>query len=553
MNVRNACVALVLAASQAAALRPGGHPWLTFGEIPVTPGDESENTPPITSTNSKIKAYNLSVPIDHFHNETKYEPHSGGFYNLRYWLDTSYYKEGGPVIILHSGEFDSDGRLPYLEHGIVPVLTKATGGVGIVLEHRYYGTSWPTNETTPASYRFLTTDQALADTAYFSKTIKIPGLEHLNLTAPGTPHILYGGSYAGGFVALARKLYPDVFWGAISSSGVTAAIDDFWQYFEAARHFSPGDCSPTLQNLTDIVDKQLLSGDKKKENGIKSLFGLQDLWNDEFASVLVSGLLALQSTNWDPEEDTTAFGTFCAVISSDSVLFSSTSHLQHRVRSAVQAAGYGAEPLTSRMLNYIGFIRDFVKKEKKQGSCKGKKNLRECLSPRLQKNDERHNWQRSWTWQTCTEWGYFLSGESTPKDRLPMVSRALTAEFSSYDCKASFNITTRPDVDIINKHGGFNFSYPRLALIDGKQDPWRCAGSHAIGLPGRESTTSEPFELIDWGVHHWDEFGLSDDAEREPGLPPKQVVDIQQKEVQIVKDWLKEFEGGKGVHEDVEL
>lgn len=134
-----------------------------------------------------------------------------------------------------------------------------------------------------------------------------------------------------------------------------------------------------------------------------------------------------------------------------------------------------------------------------------------------------------------------------------MVSRALTAEYSSYTCKSFFNITTRPDVEIINKHGGFNFSYPRVAIIDGKQDPWRSAGSHAIGLPGRKSTPSEPFELVDWGVHHWDENGLDPDSFQEPGLPPKQIVDIQRKEVDIVKGWLKEFKHRDSKGDVVEL
>lgn len=124
-----------------------------------------------------------------------------------------------------------------------------------------------------------------------------------------------------------------------------------------------------------------------------------------------------------------------------------------------------------------------------------------------------------------------------------MVSRAVTAEFSSYTCKSFFGIKTRPNVEIINKHGGFNFSYPRVALIDGKQDPWRSAGVHAMGLPDRLSTYEEPFELIDWGVHHWDENGISPftAGNGELGLPPREIWEVQHKEVKIVKHWLKEF------------
>ncbi|GAO18718.1 hypothetical protein UVI_02047240 [Ustilaginoidea virens] len=551
--------AAAAAAAAAAALRPGGgsaRPRLRrLGRHAAIPGLVDQARPPSVSAaaHPSIKAYNLSVPVDHFHNETKYAPHSDAFFNLRYWVDATHYKDGGPVIILHSGEADGNERMPFLEHGIVPLLARATGGVGVVLEHRYYGTSLPLplDEAATEGYRFLTTDQAMADTAYFSNNFRIPGLRHPNLTAPATPHILYGGSYAGGLVAMARKLYPDVFWGAISSSGVTEAIDDFWQYFEAMRHFAPGDCSPTMQKLTAVVDKQLLSGSKDKEDEVKSLFRLRGLWNDEFAGVLTDLLPSLQGTNWDPAEDSTDFGTFCAVITSDSVLFPSTRHLAARVRSAVTAAGYGSEPLTSRMLNYIGLVRDAVTRAR--SSCKANKTTRECFSDRFQEDahSRRDGRALSWLYQTCTEWGYFFSGESVPEDRLPLVSRALTAEYSSYRCRSMLNITTRPDVGVINKHGGFGLRYPRLAFIDGRQDPWRAAGPHAIGLPGRKSTPSEPFELLDWGVHHWDENGADagDDAYGEEGLPPKQVVDMQRREVDMVVGWLKEFEKRRGVPE----
>lgn len=62
-------------------------------------------------------AYNFSVPIDHIHNETRYEPHSDDFFNIRYWFDATYYKPGGPVLVLCGGEDTGDDRLPYLQKG----------------------------------------------------------------------------------------------------------------------------------------------------------------------------------------------------------------------------------------------------------------------------------------------------------------------------------------------------------------------------------------------------------------------------------------------------
>lgn len=82
------------------------------------------------------RAYNLSVPVDHFHNETSYEPHSNGTFPLRYWFDPTYYRPGGPVIVLESGETSGEGRLPFLQKGIVRQLAEATNGLGVVLERK---------------------------------------------------------------------------------------------------------------------------------------------------------------------------------------------------------------------------------------------------------------------------------------------------------------------------------------------------------------------------------------------------------------------------------
>lgn len=157
--------------------------------------------------------HNISVPIDYFHNDTSNEPHSNGTFDLRYWFDASYFKDGGPVIVLQSGETDGTGRLPFLQKGLLHQLAQATNGIGVVLEHRYYGTSFPTPDLSTANLRFLTTEQALADMAYFAQHVVFEGLEDKNLTAPETAYFGYGGSYAGAFVAFLRLVYPDIYYG----------------------------------------------------------------------------------------------------------------------------------------------------------------------------------------------------------------------------------------------------------------------------------------------------------------------------------------------------
>jgi hypothetical protein len=505
------------------------------------------------TTAGRLSSYNLSVPVDHFHNESRYEPHSDDSFNLRYWFDATHYRPGGPVILLHSGEFDSVGRLPYLEHGIVTTLTEATGGLGVVLEHRYYGTSFPVPDLSNEHMRFLTTEQALADTAYFAQNVRFPGLEKHNLTAPETPYIIYGGSYAGAFAALARKIYPDVFWGAISSSGVTAAVEEYWEYFEAHRLFSPAGCALANQRVIKVVDSVLLGGDRDRARHLKELFRLEALDDQNFAETISMGLSSMQSSSWDPEEDVYTFGEYCAAVSSEAVLFSSTAHLLPTVKKFVSRAGFSGEDervVAHNMLNFIGWVKSKTRRELRT-SCRGL-TVDQCFTRRgqLDSIDLSAGWFRSWSYQTCTEWGYWPTGSGVPKDQLPMISRVIDLPFVSGFCAEIFNITSRPDVDRINKWGGFNFSYPRVAIIDGERDPWRAATPHRIGLPDRESTVEEPFLLVEYGVHHWDENGLAART-NEPDLPPAQVADVQKKEVEFVKAWLAEFEQKKGEMEDM--
>jgi len=241
-------------------------------------------------------AYNLSTPIDFFPDEPRYEPHVNGTFNLRYWFDAQYYKPGGPVFVLLSGETSGENRLPFLQKGIVNQVAKATNGIGVILEHRYYGTSHPFPNVSTKNLRFLSTEQSLAEINHFALNVEFEGVD-ADLTAPNTPWIVYGGSYAGAQAAFMRVVYPETFWGAISSSGVTVAIYDYWQYFEPIRLFGPPDCIKAQQTLVDVLDGILLNEDNAGEvQSLKDIFGLGQITdNSDFANVF-TGIYGWQST-----------------------------------------------------------------------------------------------------------------------------------------------------------------------------------------------------------------------------------------------------------------
>ncbi len=90
--------------------------------------------------------FNFTQPLDHFTN-------TGFTFNQRYWVNNRHYKPGGPVVVLDGGETSGEDRLSFLDTGIVDILTNATNGLGIVLEHRYYGASVPVENFTTDSLR----------------------------------------------------------------------------------------------------------------------------------------------------------------------------------------------------------------------------------------------------------------------------------------------------------------------------------------------------------------------------------------------------------------
>ena len=84
---------------------------------------------------SKFSAQTFTQPLDHFYNTTH------ATFQQRFWVNARHYKPrpGAPVIVIDGGETSGVDRLPFLDTGIADILARATGGVGVVLEHRYYG------------------------------------------------------------------------------------------------------------------------------------------------------------------------------------------------------------------------------------------------------------------------------------------------------------------------------------------------------------------------------------------------------------------------------
>lgn len=219
--------------------------------------------------------YSFDQLIDHFPDSSQYEPHTNDTFPQKYVFDDTYYQPGGPIFLYISGETDVASRFENLQTGIIQILMNATGGLGIILENRYYGDSFPFNTSTSEELRFLTTEQTIADNAYFAQNVVLQNVtDGDNLTASNRPWILYGGSLAGAQTAFSLVEYSDILWGGIASSGTIHATLAYPEWYNPIQKFAPSDCTSRINNIIDKFDSLVAANNTAAIQQFKELFGL---------------------------------------------------------------------------------------------------------------------------------------------------------------------------------------------------------------------------------------------------------------------------------------
>jgi hypothetical protein len=223
-------------------------------------------------------AYTFDQLIDHFQDSPRYAPNTNETFTQRYYFDNTYYKPGGPVFLYIGGETSGPSRFSNLKTGIVQILMNATNGLGVILENRYYGESWPFDNSTTDNLRYLTTEQTIADNAYFAQNAVFPNTTGGdNLTADTTPWILYGGSLAGAQTAFSLVEYEGLLWGGIASSGVVHAVHGYPEWYNPIQINGPPDCISRINNIIDKVDYLIETNNTEAIQQLKEIFGLGPL------------------------------------------------------------------------------------------------------------------------------------------------------------------------------------------------------------------------------------------------------------------------------------
>jgi hypothetical protein len=533
----------------------------------VLASDSDTNTSPIQSRliNHPLNKYQLSSSLssaaspsagiitstftqrtNHFPNSTFYgPPPTNATFAQRFVVNDTFYVKGGPVFLLDSGETSATGgRTRYLMSGVIAELAKATGGLGLILEHRYYGNSYPVSDLSTDNLRWLTTDQSIADIAYFAQHVVVPGHEDEDLTAPGRPWIVYGGSLAGAEAAFTLKTYGDIIYGGISSSGTVQAFVGYPQWYYNIQKYAPKECVRTVEDIVDKVDHVLASKDTQAIHALKSVFGLEALQDvRDFALTIAFPIgnpffypnPTWQELNWDPAVGSNEFFDFCTNLTA----------VASNNKTDYALSQYTNGEKWTGLANYASWIKNKIVPLCPEGesldsnACFGTHNRTAWA------NTQDFSGSRSYVYQSCLETGQWSQG--APPGRRSLLSRVVQPDYSQQWCSYSFppgshnKVPKTPMVERWNKFGGLGLQADRLAQVDGARDPWEYACVHSPDAKhinaGRKDTLLRPFYLIEEGGHHWDENGLLDIAKE-----PDYIQAIHNYEIKFVKSWLADFD-----------
>lgn len=175
----------------------------------------------IELTRAQITTRFVDLRLDHFN------PLDRRSFDGRYFHNGEFYLPGGPIFIYVSSGFEVYEE--FLTRGNIYEIASDTRGHLFALEHRYYGTSRPSEDTSVENLRWLTIHQALADLAQFINFIKANYYGARNSRV-----VLWGRGYGGSLAVWARQKYPSLVDGAFASSAPINAVLENPQFMRNA-------------------------------------------------------------------------------------------------------------------------------------------------------------------------------------------------------------------------------------------------------------------------------------------------------------------------------
>ncbi|KAG5887034.1 hypothetical protein JTB14_029993 [Gonioctena quinquepunctata] len=389
-----------------------------------------------------------------------FNPNDERTWPQRYYVNDEFVNANRNVAFLMIGG-EGEATADWMVNGSWIDYAKDFEAICFQVEHRFYGKSHPTNDLSTKNLKFLTSQQALADLAYF--------VERANVKyelSPDVKWIAFGGSYPGSLAAWMRLKYPHLVHGAMSASGPLLAKLNFDQYFRVVyddlRQHSDS-CLNAVQQGTIQVNtllKHVLG-----QRNLDSLFKLCDPIGENVKNSLdVSNLFATLAEN-----------------------FAGIAQYNKDNRESNRKHNVTLDDLCNVMVNQdvgpqiarLAAVNDIILNITNQ-TCldyKYDEMIAEMRNVSWEGNTAEGG--RQWTYQTCTEFGFYQTSDYKPQifgDRFPL-------DFSIQQCSDIFgekyNLEFLQDaVERTNiLYGALDIEVSNVVFVHGSVDPW-----HALGI-----------------------------------------------------------------------
>jgi len=477
--------------------------------------------------------FTIDMPIDHF-NQSDLRT-----YKNRYWVNATYYKEGGPIFLYDGGESGvSNGAVlvvlaEYVGPSAPMALARKYNGVAVLWEHRFYGKSLPFKVDNISglaleghdAYKYLTNEQALEDTIYFAQNFKPANLQgHWHsLTPNNAPWVFIGGSYPGIRAAMVRERNPETWFASWASSAPVEAQVDMSVYFNPMQQSMTCNCSTDMHAAIDYADGVLLNGTKDEIAQVRHAVYLLGLLNP-----LVNVTLYNVTGPYPASEADMTTWVWAQII--NYAIEWSTNYYQSSGFAVAllpfcndieryNPAASGALPSTVTsseppdVAQFVHWLENSFDGNPSDAGIAATYNASTAFNALLSAtyakmlNDNStytpstypsQSDTISWTWQYCSQFGYFQDSNLTNPNNLVSRFNNVSSEERNY-CRNIFPYApAMPNVSsIISKYGGWRMTPSNVMFSNGEVDPWRTLGVQADQKINpnafvRQSTTEIP-------------------------------------------------------------
>jgi pimeloyl-ACP methyl ester carboxylesterase len=381
-------------------------------------------------------------------------------FQQQYWYNPTYLQPGGQTIFLMLGG-EGPASVGWIDNqGLyMDKMAKKYNAAMFELEHRYYGRTRPVADQSVDNLKWLSSRQALEDTAAF---IRAMNAAH-GWTNP--KWIVFGGSYSGAMALWMRQNYPDLVAGAVGSSGPVFAKLDFLEYIDvvqtALMTYSQA-CADTIR--TGFVNLQQMMTTAAGRKQLSTTFDLCPAFGD-----------AMPSDKDIQNFYDTVMGNFMytAQYGGDNVGEFATQLTVKTVCDMMTANNGHSE--VQKLADVNTFVGRFF-----GGGCTGT-SYNDFINGMKQTSfDSPYGDSRSWVWQTCTEFGYFQSTDKVNN----IFGSTVPVSFYVDQCTAIYgsqfnqqSISQAVDSTDQFYGGRDNYHGTHVVLPNGSQDPW-----HALGI-----------------------------------------------------------------------